>query len=221
EDRFAGPRPRWELAGATVTDDVRPYERVKLRVLNAAHSMLAYLGALAGHETIAQAVADPRLHSIVADTLERDVLPTLHAPEGMNLEQYRDQVLERFANPSLPHTTLQVAMDGSQKLPIRMLETAAECLRAGRVPHGLATGVAAWIAFIAEAMTGRFMLDDPAAEALRSAVGSPEDARERPRQVVERVSLIPGIFADEVREPRFLTAVADALRPLIPATGAA
>ena len=105
EDAFAGPRPAWERAGATLTADVAPYERAKLRVLNASHSTLAYLGALRGHATIAQAVADPDLAQTVRALVDEDVLPTLVAPDGLDLAQYRDDVLARFANPNTGHTT--------------------------------------------------------------------------------------------------------------------
>ena len=117
EDAFAGPRPAWERAGATLTGDVAPYERAKLRVLNASHSTLAYLGALRGYATIAEAVADPDLAQAVRALVDDDVLPTLVAPDGLDLARYRDDVLARFANPNTGHTTVQVAMDGSQKLP--------------------------------------------------------------------------------------------------------
>ena len=90
EDDFASDRPRWELAGAIFTDDVRPYEEVKLRVLNCTHSLLAYLGALMGHETIAQAIADPVLRDASLRMITEDVLPTLTAPAGIDLTEYRD-----------------------------------------------------------------------------------------------------------------------------------
>ena len=133
EDRFAGPRPAWEKAGVILTSDVDPYERAKLRILNGTHSLLAYVGVLSGFETIADAVNDPELRNTARRILDEDILPTLETPAGFDLTQYRDEVLARFANPALAHTTRQVAMDGSQKLPNRILGTAVDRLAAGRV----------------------------------------------------------------------------------------
>ena len=92
EDRFAGPRPAWEKAGVILTDDVDPYERAKLRILNGTHSMLAYVGVLSGFETIADAVNDPALRNTARRILDDDILPTLETPAGFDLEQYRDEV---------------------------------------------------------------------------------------------------------------------------------
>ena len=121
EDAFASSRPAWERAGALLVDDVEPYEAAKLRLLNATHSLLAYAGALAGHATIADAVHDRSLAAAAEHYMADDATPTLRMPAGFDTEQYRASVLRRFANSTLRHTTTQVAMDGSQKLPVRLL----------------------------------------------------------------------------------------------------
>ncbi len=215
-DDFAGPRPAWHLAGATLTDDVAPYERAKLRVLNGPHSTLAYLGALRGYPTIARAVADPDLEAIVRTLVDRDVMPTLEAPGGLDLAAYRDEVLARFANPNTGHTTVQVAMDGSQKLPHRLLDTAHDRLAAGAVPTAVATSVAAWIAYVRAATAGTLVvdgrpveLDDPLAPALAEAAAGPLDG------VVDRFFAIRSVFGDELPQATvFRDAVAAALRRL-------
>lgn len=148
EDRFAGPRPPWEDVGAELVADVAPYERMKLRLLNGGHSTLAYLGALAGCETIADAMADPGLARLVADLLAEEAAPTLSLPAGVDLAAYREALLARFANPGLRHRALQIAMDGSQKLPQRLLDTARDRLRLGQPVDRLALGVAAWMRFL-------------------------------------------------------------------------
>lgn len=215
-DDFAGPRPPWELAGATFTDDVAPFERAKLRVLNGSHSTLAYLGALRGHATIAQAVADPELEAVVRALVDGDVLPTLAPPAGLDLPGYRDEVLARFANPNTGHTTVQVAMDGSQKLPQRLLDTARDRIAAGAVPTAVAHAVAGWIAYVRAAAAGSLVvggrtvtLDDPMAAALAAATGGPLEG------VVDAVFALRPVFGDDLPQAAaFRRAVGTALRTL-------
>ncbi|MCW4459130.1 mannitol dehydrogenase family protein [Microbacterium sp. MPKO10] len=201
EDAFAGPRPEWERVGAILTDDIRPYEHAKLRVLNAAHSMFAYLGALAGYATIAEAVADTFLRERVNEALTVDVLPTLTAPRGLDLPTYRDVVLDRFGNPALAHTTRQVASDGSLKVPLRIISTVRSRLASGHVPQGLALALAAWIAFVAESMRdGAPPLDDPQAEMLHAAVRDPDAPECDPERLVDRVFALRSIVPADVAE---------------------
>ena len=206
EDRFAGPRPAWERAGATLTADVEPFEVAKLRMLNATHSLLAYLGALKGFATIAEAVADPDLAAAARRLQTEDVIPTLSPPPGLDLAAYGESILARFANPALGHTTLQVAMDGSEKLPIRVLATAADRLAAGAVPQSAALVVAAWMVFVHRGrdVSGRPLpLDDPLAGTLQETAAGTEAG------LVDRMMGLRSIFADEVAEnPGFRSAVA-------------
>jgi fructuronate reductase len=169
EDDFAADRPAWELAGVQLTRDVAPYELMKLRILNGSHSTLAYLGALNGYETVAETVADESLLAIARNLIVEDVIPTLAVPEGMDLAAYGEQVLTRYANPVLAHRTVQIAMDGSQKLPLRLLGTVRDNLRVGRHARWAAYGVAAWMAYVASpaARTGMALpIDDPMADRL-------------------------------------------------------
>nr|WP_084141512.1 mannitol dehydrogenase family protein [Cryobacterium roopkundense] len=199
EDDFAGPRPEWQLAGAILTADVTPYERAKLRILNATHTQLAYLGALSGLATIAQAIADPALRAAARGTIDGDILPTLDVPLGMDLEEYRDSVLERFTNPNLPHTTLQVGMDGSQKLPTRILGTVADRLAAGHTPGGLALTVAAWITFVTSTLAPHGpALDDPLAALLQTTAGSVDAAVTEPAALVDRFFALAEVFPPAV-----------------------
>ena len=220
EDSFAGPRPAWELAGATLTHDVAPFERAKLRILNATHSALAYHGALRGHATIAEAVSDPDLEAIARALVDEDVLPTLVAPEGLDLRAYRDEVLHRFANPRTGHTTVQVAMDGSQKLPQRLLGTVADRLAAGVVPHAAAHAVAGWVAYVQAASAGdllvggrRVLLDDPMAARLAEAVAAPDP--------VGQLFAMGEVFPEPVASSAaFRDAVTSALRGMAPVPAA-
>ncbi|MDN4476871.1 mannitol dehydrogenase family protein [Demequina sp. SYSU T00192] len=204
EDRFAGPRPAWELAGATFTSDVAPYEHAKLRLLNGTHSLLAYAGALRGHATIAEAVADPLLYGLARTMLDEDSIPSLGAGSEIDLEAYRDSVLERFANAAIGHTTVQVAMDGSQKLPIRLLGIARDRLAVGQAPEAVARAVAAWMLFVHAAAAGSLEvagspvgLDDPAAQALgQAAAGSIDGLADR---MLDRSGVFPAALAGDDR----------------------
>ncbi|WP_456785853.1 mannitol dehydrogenase family protein [Cellulomonas sp. P5_C5] len=217
QDSFAGPRPAWERVGATLTGDVAPYERAKLRVLNASHSTLAYLGALRGHATIAQAVADPALEATVRALVDDDVLPTLVAPDGLDLVQYRDDVLSRFANPNTGHTTVQVAMDGSQKLPQRLLGTVRDRLSSGAVPTAAAAAVAAWIAYVRATSQGELEvggrqvgLDDPLASTLAAAAEGPLDS------LADRMLDVRAVFGEDLAgSDTFRSAVRSAVADLV------
>jgi fructuronate reductase len=189
EDDFPGGRPTWEKAGALLTSDVTPYELIKLRMLNGSHSALAYLGALAGCETIAETMA--RFAEVPRRLMSEDVVPTLNVPDGFDIAAYQQQLLDRFANPALRHRTLQVAMDGSQKLPQRLLTTIRARRAAGAEPRWAALAVAAWMRWVCVAPE----LNDPMADRLRAAV-----AGASPEQVVDRLLAITEVFGDDLRE---------------------
>ena len=199
QDSFAAGRPQWERVGAELVDDVTPFEQLKLRVLNGTHSMLAYLGALRGHQSIAEAVADPELEHAARQLITVDVAPTLRRPPGMDVTAYGEQVLERFANPALRHRTTQVAMDGSQKLPLRLLGTVRDRLAAGETPTWAALAVAGWMVFTA---TGRdnggrsLPLEDPLAERLRQAVAGATSAG----AVVDGLLGVDEVFGHDLRD---------------------
>ncbi|WBQ02711.1 mannitol dehydrogenase family protein [Kribbella sp. CA-293567] len=172
EDDFAGARPDWDKAGAILTGDVAPWEQAKLRMLNATHSMLAYLGGLRGYETIAEAVRDEELAGLAQQLMTDDVIPTLTPPDGLDLTEYGATVLKRFANPALKHRTAQVGMDGSAKLPVRLLGTVRDRLAVNAEPRLAALAVAAWMVSVAKATETGTVLDDPQANKLQTAVSS-------------------------------------------------
>ncbi|MFE6968864.1 mannitol dehydrogenase family protein [Isoptericola sp. NPDC057653] len=198
EDRFAGPRPEWERAGATLTADVAPWEQAKLRMLNGTHSLLAYAGRLAGHATLAEAVTDPALRERARAFMLDDALSTLAPPDGADLRAYGESLLERFANPATGHTTLQVSMDGTQKIPIRWGGVVADRLAAGVVPAGAAFGLAAWSEVVRrEAAAGR-LVDDPRADELAGVVaraGAGDPAAATPADVARALLALPGLLS--------------------------
>ena len=123
EDKFSMGRPQFELAGIQMVSNVEPYEKMKLRCLNGTHSALAYLGYLAGFNAIAECVSHDSMVNYIQYLWEKEIIPTLETPEGENLSDYCSNLLERYQNPAIEHRTWQIAMDGSQKLPQRILET--------------------------------------------------------------------------------------------------
>jgi fructuronate reductase len=214
EDRFAAARPAWEHAGAVLTDDVGPYEAIKLRLLNGSHSTLAYLGALAGCEYVADAVAIDEFAEFVGRLMDQEVMPTLSVPPAFDLEGYRRQVLHRLGNPALHYRVEQVAMDGSEKLPRRLLSTIRDLLRAGREPRLACVAVAAWMRCVSARANDAghsLRLDDPLAERLCAVTRSAGT----PVQVVDALLSVEEIFGRELpRVSRFRGLVGDALARL-------
>jgi len=165
EDRFAGPRPDLAAAGVQLTADVAPWEEAKLRLLNGAHSALAYLGALSGAEFVHQAAARPDFSRFL-DRLWDEAAETLQPPPELDLAAYRSDLRRRFGNAALQHRTVQIAMDGSQKLPQRLLNSIRGRLERGCAFECLSLGAAAWMRWqLGVDEQGRpFVVDDPLAE---------------------------------------------------------
>ena len=207
--RFAGEVPPLEAAGAQWVDDVAPWEAMKLRLLNAAHSSLAYLGATAGIGTVDAAIAEPRLRAFV-ERLWAQAAATLPAPVRGEAPAYGRRLLGRFANPALRHRLLQIAADGSRKLPQRLVATLLEARRAG-LPHDAPLlGLAAWARFCAgRDEDGRALpLDDPLAARLRAAAAGDADA------VAGAMLSITEVFGDAARDASLAGDLAAALRAL-------
>jgi fructuronate reductase len=163
EDDFAGSRPRWEAGGAQFVTSVAPYETAKLRMLNGAHSALAYLGLAAGHEYVHEAIGEARLAALINVLMREEAARSFRPAPGQDLEAYADSLLVRFANRARPHRLRQIAMDGSQKIPQRWLDTLRICQSEGRRCAALLQALGAWIAFV---RGDRFPVEDPAAREL-------------------------------------------------------
>jgi fructuronate reductase len=193
EDRFAGERPDFEAAGVRITADVAPWEEAKLRLLNGAHSAIAYLGGLAGIDHVYAFVALPAGRRFV-ESLWDELAPTLSPPPELDLWAYRAALLQRFSNAALAHRTRQIAMDGSQKIPPRLLAPIAERLTRGERIEALALAVAAWLRW----QGGRtdageaFAVDDPLAGETARITGSPAD---RVSQALALRAIFPSALA--------------------------
>jgi fructuronate reductase len=171
EQHDAVDGPDWEGAGVIVTDDVSGFERAKLRLLNGAHSTLAYAGLLRGHETVLQAMQDPELARFVRAMMVEDIAPTVAPPRALDVPGYIEAVLERFRNPALRHELAQIAWDGSKKLPFRILGTVRDALAAGRPPGRLCVPLAAWMHFVSRRGRAGIEIVDPLAERLVAVAG--------------------------------------------------
>jgi fructuronate reductase len=170
EDRFAGSRPRWDAVGAQLVGDVASYELAKLRMLNGAHSLLAYVGLARGHSFVHEAIANPELNRLVRQLMLQEVIPTLAPAPGQDLTAYAEALIARFANPALNHRLIQIAMDGSQKIPQRWLETLAANQLMGRACDAILAGLAAWLRHVRGDNAARWgAVDDPLASAMRAA----------------------------------------------------
>ena len=168
--------PDWEAAGVTLTNDVSAFERAKLRILNASHSSLAYLGLLRGFETVAEAMADPQLAGFVRGLMAEDVTPSLALPVGFDLPAYREAVLKRFRNPAMRHLLSQIAWDGSQKLPNRLFGLIGEAIGANRSVARPARSVGAWLVFLrGKARSGDKLVDPLAPVLLETAARATGD----------------------------------------------
>ncbi len=213
EDKFVGERPPWERAGAQLVTDVAPFEAMKLRLLNASHSAFAYLGYLAGHEFIYQVAAVPAFVAFMR-ALMAEVTPTLEVPPGQDLAAYREALVERFANPALPHKTRQIAMDGSQKLPQRLLATVRDDLAAGRPIDALALAVAGWMRYacgVDEAGRPIDVQDPLAREFARIGAANDRD----PALLVRGFTSLGQVFGDDLpNDPHFTAPVTRALTDL-------
>ena len=211
EEGFRGETPDWDSAGVTLTSDVAGHERAKLRLLNGAHSTLAYVGSLAGYRTVAEAMADQSLHAIVHTLMTDDILPSLKAPRGLDLRAYVRAILKRLRNPNMRHELAQIAWDGSQKLPFRIFGTVRDALAAGRPTDRLCLPLAAWMRFVRRAAQRGKTLNDPLSKTLLE-VGRACQGRGA-HDVPLFLALEPVFPADLRNEPRFvqpLTQVYDA-----------
>ncbi|XHA15167.1 mannitol dehydrogenase family protein [Citrobacter farmeri] len=204
EDNFVAGRPAWEAAGVQMVSDVRPWEEMKLRMLNGSHSFLAYLGYLSGFQHINECMQDSAFREAAYRLMMNEQAPTLSIT-GVDLTGYAQSLIERFANPALKHKTWQIAMDGSQKLPQRMLAGIRLHLARESAWPLLALGVAGWMRYVSGIDDAGSTIDvrDPLSDKIRSIVAaSHEDQR-----VVALLSLQEVFGNDLPHNPAFVQAI--------------
>ncbi len=213
EDHFPNGRPALEPAGVEFVNDVRPFELMKLRMLNGSHSSLAYLGYLAGYEFVSEAISDPAFGAFIHDLMTEEVMSTLPGDVG-KLAVYRDALLERFRNPALRHRTWQIAMDGSQKLPQRLLGTIRDRLARNASITRAGLGVAAWMRYVTGTDEHGRKIDvrDPLALRLRAIA---EAAGDEPAKLVDGLLNVRDVFGDDLpRNDQLRTVLTDHLLSL-------
>jgi len=223
EDHFAADRPDWAAGGARFAAEAAPFETLKLRMVNGAHSALAYLSVMAGWATVDQAVAQPALRRYLADLMRTEIAPTLPALPGLDLAAYQERLLQRYANPALRHQTRQIAMDGSQKMPQRLLGTVRARLAADRPITGLALALAGWLHFLrgVDQAGRRYPIEDPLAETLAQRLTRAEaaacDAPPGPAAALawaREMTALAAVFGDLGGDARFVREVAQAAQSL-------
>jgi len=193
EDNFVAGRPAWEEVGAQLVSDVLPFEQMKLRMLNGSHSFLAYLGYLAGYQYINECMEDPNYKRAAHNLMLKEQAPTLSV-KGINLQDYADSLIARYSNPSLKHRTWQIAMDGTMKLPQRMLDSVRWHLQNGGDFSLLALGVAGWMRYVGGVDDAGAVIEikDPMAEKLAQIVSNSEDGEAR----VNALLALHSVFGD-------------------------
>ncbi|EGQ5285589.1 fructuronate reductase [Enterobacter hormaechei] len=212
EDNFVAGRPEWEVAGVQMVEDVLPWEQMKLRMLNGSHSFLAYLGYLAGYAHINECMQDDSFREAARRLMLNEQAPTLRIT-NVDLTAYADSLLDRFANPALQHRTWQIAMDGSQKLPQRMLDGIRMHLERNTAWPLLVLGVAGWMRYVSGTDEQGNAIDvrDPLSEKFQAIVATSSDA--------ERVSALltlNEIFGDDLpQNPAFVEAISEAYHRLV------
>lgn len=215
EDRFAAGRPDWHLAGARCVDNASAWEQLKLRVVNGSHSALAYLGAMAGRRTVDEAIAQPELRDFVRAMVTQEVHSTLPRLPNLDFDGYVQGLLERFANPALAHRLQQIAMDGSQKLPQRLLATIEQRLAAGLPIARLSLAVAAWMHYLRgiDEWGRPYAIDDPLAGALAAARAAAESEPTLRDRVASFTQFTP-VFGDLGGHATLVDALTKALASL-------
>jgi mannitol 2-dehydrogenase len=209
EDHFPNGRPAWERVGVQMTSDVLPYEKMKLRLLNAGHQAICYLGMLLGYRYAHEAMLDADIRQLVVDMMDVEVTPLLPAVAGIDLAGYKRTLVERFANPAIRDQLARIGTDGSVRIPKFVLPSIREALDQDRPITRLAFTLACWFRYLqGSAEDGTAMpLSDPHAQRLR------DHARRGGADPAALLSL-RDLFGDLPDRPRFVAAVADGLARL-------
>ncbi|MBD2183099.1 mannitol dehydrogenase family protein [Planktothrix sp. FACHB-1355] len=208
EDNFCAGRPNWESVGVQMTNDVHPYEMMKIRLLNASHLLIGYFGTLVGYTYVHEAMADPLIRQAV-DRLMDEVTPTLQPVPGIDLDNYKKTLIERFANPKIRDQLPRLCLNSSAKIPKFILGSLRDALQQGSSIDYMSLAIAAWFRYLngKDDRGNSIPIDDPMADTLTQiAISSGSD----PQPLLS----VSEIFGDLPQSSRFVEAVSDRLRSL-------
>lgn len=213
EDNFVNGRPAWENAGAELVSDVLPFEEMKLRMLNGSHSFLAYLGFLAGYDHISDCMADASYRQAARALMLQDQAPTLRT-QGVDLEAYANSLIARYENRAIKHRAYQIATDGTQKLPQRLLDSVRWHLRNGTSCDYLLLGVAGWMRYVSgvDEQGAPIEIRDPLKDRLADIVANSEEGAAR----VKALLGLKAVFGDDLlQHTAFVTRVTELYQQLV------
>lgn len=217
EDKFVNERPHWEktsIANVRVTDNVIPFEEMKLRLLNGTHSAIAYLGYLSGYQTVAETIQDPNFKTFIRYLMDIEITPSIKI-EGIDLNEYKNQLITRYENTALQHRTWQIAMDGTQKIPQRFLRTIRYSLDNAIPIDGLCLALAAWMRYVSGTDEQEQSIDvqDPFKQQLMDIWQ--ENGTDLEKVVDDFLSLNSVFDPDLANDKTFRSAVLNALQQLL------
>ena len=206
EDKFCNGRPDLERVGVQLVEDVHPYETMKIRLLNASHSAMGYLGYLAGFQTICDTIQDPEFRLYITKLMNEETTPLLPPIPGIDLEQYKKTLIERFSNPAIQDRLTRICLDGSNKLPKFILPSLREGLLKGTPTRRLSLCIASWIRFLTgvDELGNEIVIDDPRAAALTKLA---REGGKDPRKILQWQE----VFGDLASSEKFVSEVESAL----------
>ncbi|MBF0442308.1 MAG: mannitol dehydrogenase family protein [Oligoflexales bacterium] len=198
EDNFSSDRPMWEKAGVRFVDNIKPYEQMKLRILNASHSLVAYLGYLAGYEYIDEAMRNEKFARLIRRFIKDEVFPTLTVDENTLNLYSPETIISRFSNSRIKYKTSQVASDGSLKVPIRLLPTLRDLIKCRIEYNILPLAIAGWLRYSSglDEQGSAISVVDPMAETMLKkgkVAGSGED-------LVREYLSIKEVFGEDISQ---------------------
>lgn len=214
EDILPEDKPAWDKAGATFTSDVRGFENAKLRLLNCPHSTMAYMGVLANIETVYDAMLNDELVRFIQQMVADEIIPSFVAPKELDAEQYMKDILQRFRNPAIRHLLAQIAWDGSQKLPMRILPIIEQNISNNIAIDKLCSAVVAWCLFIRKRYISDEELVDPLAEKMLAIAKNCTDVAAHDIDLFLQLTEVFGTWLP--KQASFVASLTKAYKTLVP-----
>ena len=210
EDHFPNGRPAWERVGAEMTSDVLPYEKMKMRLLNASHQTMCYIGMLLGYQYADEAMGDAQISLLLQRMMDEEVTPILDPVPGIDLADYKRTLIRRFSNPAIKDTLVRLATEGSARIPKFILPSIADSLRTGTPNRLLVFTVATWFRYLAgtDDQGKELQIIDPLKDRLQECA---RKGKEDPTPFLQLADLFP---ASLTQSPIFVNQLTEAMRYL-------